>query len=112
MFRVFDFNADGEISKIDLIGGLRYLLAGANIEPNDIELMAEKIIAEVDVKHKNSIDMEGISSIPLNLPMSRLHSRNAELRSCQELFYLFLRLYVAPLSLVYFSFFMDYANFC
>lgn len=60
IFRVFDEDEDGVISKDDLINGLNLLYYGTTIDSDTISKMAEKILEECEAYEGDSIHFDGI----------------------------------------------------
>ena len=59
MFRVFDMNEDGVISRSDLISGLNLLYSGTILEQNMILKIADKIMRECEAYEGDAIQLEG-----------------------------------------------------
>jgi Ca2+-binding EF-hand superfamily protein len=59
MFRIFDLDEDGVISRGDLIGGLNLLYAGTILEQNMIFKIADKIMRECEAYEGDVIQIEG-----------------------------------------------------
>jgi Ca2+-binding EF-hand superfamily protein len=60
MYRIFDMDEDGMVSKNDLIDGLTMLYEETTIERDLLERMAEKIMLECEAFESENINFEGI----------------------------------------------------
>lgn len=59
MYRVFDIDEDGTVSKNDLIQGMAMLYQGSTIDEDLLERMAEKIMLECEAYEGEYIHYEG-----------------------------------------------------
>jgi hypothetical protein len=66
MYRIFDIDEDGNVSKSDLIQGLAMLYHGTTIDQDLLERMAEKIMLECEA-YDEYIHFEGKIKIHYSL---------------------------------------------
>ena len=59
IFKIFDFDNDGFISKNDLNEILKMIYEGSGFNYKDFEFIIEHLLKECDQKHRGSIDFEG-----------------------------------------------------
>ena len=60
IFRVFDFNEDGNVDYYDIVDCLKMIFEySTEIAVPDIEKLAQRIIEEGDAKHRSHLDMAG-----------------------------------------------------
>eukprot|EP01017_Pseudomicrothorax_dubius_P022666 TRINITY_DN24507_c0_g1_i1.p1 TRINITY_DN24507_c0_g1~~TRINITY_DN24507_c0_g1_i1.p1 ORF type:complete len:262 (+),score=56.43 TRINITY_DN24507_c0_g1_i1:113-898(+) len=71
MFKIFDFDGDGFLNRDDLMKGLGLLLEGSTILGPDVEMIADKIIAECDTKNKSLVDFEDFVSAMFNSDLEK-----------------------------------------